>query len=91
MSKVLKVKHILVKYEYEAQDIYKKLINPKADDEKLQHLSKIYSVGIAIVAIALSILYPKALDWVIATYAFSAAGLLFPIFAGILLKDNKID
>ncbi len=72
------------------QDVYKKLINPKADDKKLHHLSKIYSVIIAIVAVALSILYPKALDWVIATYAFSAAGLLFPIFAGILLRDKHI-
>ena len=72
------------------QDVYKKLVNPKADDGKLHHLSKVFSVGIAVVAVALSILYPRALDWVIATYAFSASGLLFPIFAGIFLRDKHI-
>jgi SSS family solute:Na+ symporter len=71
------------------RDIYKKILHPEAGEDKLNHLSKVYSVGIAAIAVALSILYPRALDWVIATYAFSAAGLLFPIFAGILLKDKE--
>lgn len=72
------------------QDVYKKLINPTASEKKLNYLSKVYSVAIAILGVALSILYPRALDWVVATYAFSASGLLFPIFLGIFFRDKKI-
>lgn len=72
------------------QDVYRKIINPNATEKRLNYLSKIYSVIIAILGVALSILYPRALDWIVATYAFSASGLLFPIFLGIFFRDKKL-
>jgi len=71
-------------------DIYKKVINPNATSKEMHIKSKIISVAVCIFAVVIALVYPKVLDVIVATYAFSAAGLLFPIFAGILLRNKHI-
>lgn len=73
------------------RDVYKKLIKPGEDDEKkMLKLSRILSVATVFVAIIIAIVYPQVLSLLVATYAFSAAGLLCPIFVGYILKDKNI-
>lgn len=71
-------------------DLYAKNTKEKPDDKKLLNMQRIVSVLSVAVALVLAILYPRALDWMVATYAFSAAGLLFPIFIGYFLRNKKI-
>jgi SSS family solute:Na+ symporter len=72
------------------EDLYKKIINPNInDDKKIFNLSRILAVTVTTSAVALSILYPHALSWLIATYAYSASALLFPIFAGYFLQNKR--
>ena len=70
-------------------DVYKKLIKPEATDAEIKFKSKIVSIIVTALAVAIALVYPKVLDIIVATYAFSAAGLMFPIFAGILLRHKK--
>jgi SSS family solute:Na+ symporter len=72
------------------EDLYKKIINPNInDDKKILKISRILAVAVTTSAVTLSILYPNALAWLIASYAYSASALLFPIFAGYFLQDKK--
>lgn len=71
-------------------DIYAKNTRNKPDDKKLLNMQRIVSVAAVAVALVLSIIFPRALDWMVATYAYSAAGLLFPIFIGYFLRNKKI-
>lgn len=72
-------------------DIYQSYINPNASDRKLLVLSRLLSVAVVILAVLLALYYPKALGWLVATYAYSASGLLVPIFGGFLLrKTNRL-
>lgn len=71
------------------QDLYKKIINPnETDDKKILKLSRILACIVTGSAVALAILYPNALAWLVATYAYSASALLFPIFAGYFLRNK---
>ncbi|UJL45741.1 sodium:solute symporter family protein [Virgibacillus sp. NKC19-16] len=70
-------------------DIYKSYINPEVKDRDLVKASRGLSVLIVILAIVLSLYYPQALGWLQATYAYSAAGLLVPIFLGIALRRTN--
>lgn len=69
-------------------DIYKSYINPDATDRKLLKLSRIMSVVVIMLAIVLALYYPQALGWLVSTYAYSASGLLVPIFGGFLLRKT---
>ncbi|WP_340002264.1 sodium:solute symporter family protein [Oceanobacillus sp. FSL K6-0127] len=71
-------------------DIYKSYINPEVKDRTLIKASRMLSVIIIVFAIVLSLYYPQALGWLQATYAYSAAGLLVPIFLGIALRRTKL-
>ncbi|QKY70216.1 sodium:solute symporter [Lentibacillus sp. CBA3610] len=71
------------------RDIYKSYINPAASEKKLLKLSRMFSFLVLIIGINLSILFPGALDWLVATYAYSASGLLVPIFLGFALKNTR--
>src|SRR5699024_10621906 len=45
-----------------------------------------------IFAVVLALVYPKALDLLVSTYPYSAAGLLIPIFVGFFFRNtNKIN
>lgn len=71
-------------------DIYKSYINTNVEDRDLVKISRGLTVIVVIAAVALSLYYPKALGWLQATYAYSAAGLLVPIFLGIALRRSKM-
>lgn len=72
-------------------DIYKSYINPNVNDRTLLQSSRILSVIVVIIAVALSLYYQQALGWLQATYAYSAAGLLVPIFLGIALRKTRFN
>lgn len=71
------------------RDIYQSYINPEVHEKKLLNLSKLMSLIIVLIAILLSIFFPSALDWLVATYAYSASSLLVPIFLGFVFKKSK--
>ncbi|SDI87082.1 sodium:solute symporter family protein [Natribacillus halophilus] len=71
------------------RDIYKSYINPSVSEKSLLKLSRRFSILILILGIVLSIMFPGALDWLVATYAYSASGLLVPIFLGFALKNTR--
>jgi len=71
------------------KDIYKEIINTNVEDKKLISISKILSVCVVAVALFFAIIYPHALNWIVATYAYSASALLFPIFLGYYFKDRN--
>lgn len=68
------------------QDVYLQLMGRNRDEgQDLVGLSRWLSVGVTVLAALLAIAYPKALDWLVATYAYSASVLAAPIFVGYLL------
>ncbi len=70
------------------RDIYSKLMVENPDDKKLVTLSRGLSVVVMIIACSMSIWFPETLSWLVYTYAFSAAGLLSPIFLGYIYRDK---
>lgn len=72
------------------KDIYQSYINPQVNEKKMITLSRIMTVIVTVLAVLLALLYTRALDWLVATYAYSAAGLLVPIFAGFMLRKTKM-
>ena len=42
-------------------------------------------MGVTVIAAVLAIVYPRALDWLVATYAYSASILAVPMLVGIIL------
>lgn len=72
------------------RDIYKSYINTKVSERKILNLSKLMSIVVLVAAILLALVFPTALDWLVATYAYSASGLLVPIFLGFALKNTKL-
>lgn len=71
------------------QDIYKQFLDPKADDKKLLNVSRIFTVIVAAAAVALAIAFPKVLDLIVASYAYSASGLLVPIYCGYAFRNKN--
>lgn len=71
-------------------DIYLKNTKSEINDKKLVSMQRIFSVAAVALALTLSIAYPQALNWLVATYSYSASGLLFPIFLGYFLKDKNV-
>lgn len=61
----------------------------KATSEKqVITLSRWCTVGVTAVAAILAIVYPKALEWLVATYAYSAAILAIPLLVGMILAKR---
>lgn len=72
------------------EDIYRQFINPKASDKKLLSVSRICTVLVAVAAVALAIAFPRVLDLIVASYAYSASGLLVPIYCGYAFRHKDI-
>jgi SSS family solute:Na+ symporter len=72
------------------KDIYQSYINPQIPERKMVSLSRIMSVIVVVLAILLALFYPRALGWLVATYAYSASGLLVPIFAGFMFRKSNM-
>ncbi|SHH17252.1 sodium:solute symporter family protein [Virgibacillus chiguensis] len=71
-----------------SKDIYQSYVNPEVSERKLLYISRLLSISVVIIAVMLAIYYPRALGWLQATYAYSAAGLLVPIFLGFMLRNK---
>ncbi|MFP4482562.1 MAG: sodium:solute symporter, partial [Thermovirgaceae bacterium] len=70
------------------RDIFQKVITPGMDEKTGRKLTVVFSFLTAFVAVVFAVVYPQALGWLLIGYSYSAAGLLFPIFLGYLLKDR---
>ncbi|MBM7647671.1 SSS family solute:Na+ symporter [Bacillus ectoiniformans] len=70
-------------------DIYKKLINPEASDRKLLNLSRLLSVIVTFIAGVFALVWPEALGWLVASYAYSASVLLFPLMLGYAFRNSN--
>ncbi|GAB3484620.1 sodium:solute symporter family protein [Nocardiopsis coralliicola] len=69
------------------RDLYQGVRGARPESE-LVRLSKLLTVAVTAVAAVLAIAFPTALDWLVATYAYSAATLAVPIFVGFALRKR---
>ena len=69
-------------------DIYK-TFRPNSDEKKLLKLSRILSAVTLAIAAFLGINNPEVLNWVVNTYAYSAAGLCVPMYVGFYLYKKE--
>lgn len=53
-------------------------------------LSRMLSAVVIVAALVLSLVFPTALDWIVASYAYSAAGLFCPVFLGFALRRTRL-
>lgn len=72
------------------QDVYNNWTNREIQESSVLRASRLFSVAVLISAVALSQLYPQALAWLVAAYAYAAAGLFCPIFLGFALRKTKL-
>ncbi|RCG29231.1 sodium:solute symporter family protein [Streptomyces diacarni] len=68
------------------RDLYQNVFGRGRGDRETVSLSRIVTVLVAALAATLAILFPSALDWLVASYAYSAATLAAPVFGGYLLR-----
>jgi len=71
------------------RDIYQNYINPNVSEKKMLRLSRGLSVVIIGIAYLMATQFSGALNWLVATYAYSAGALLVPIFAGYILRNTS--
>lgn len=69
-------------------DLRNAFVKRPTDERTRVRLSRWCTVGVTLVAAALAIVYPKALDWLVATYAYSASILAVPLLLGIVLSGR---
>lgn len=72
------------------KDIYLGLIINKKSHPNQVKLSRIISVIVLLFAVILSVLYPQALGWIVASFSYSVSALIVPILLGFVLKDKNI-
>lgn len=60
-------------------DIYRKLINPGASDERLVFVARCLTLVLGTLGIAIAYRVPNVLDLILIAYTFGAAGLFFPM------------
>lgn len=70
-------------------DVYCEL-HPEVSSQKQVRLSKVLSVIILGIGACLAILYPQVLDTIVASYAYSAAGLVVPMYLCYVLRNTGI-
>ncbi|NSC20243.1 sodium:solute symporter family protein [Streptomyces albus subsp. chlorinus] len=68
------------------RDLYQNVFARRRDDRGTVSLSRAVTVLVAVLAAGLAIAFPSALDWLVASYAYSAATLAAPVFGGYLLR-----
>ncbi|WP_263254253.1 sodium:solute symporter family protein [Saccharopolyspora rosea] len=71
------------------RDVYQNIAGKKASERRTVALSRVLTVAVSIVAAVLAVVFPQALPWLVATYAYSAAALAAPIFLGYLLHRRR--
>ncbi|MBP3735980.1 MAG: sodium:solute symporter family protein [Lachnospiraceae bacterium] len=70
-------------------DIYQKLINPNATQEKLTSLSRIVSAVLLTISVAIGLKFPSVMGVITTAYSYGVAMLLFPIFGGYYLRNKQ--
>lgn len=68
------------------EDLRKTFVKDVGSDNRKVMLSRVATVAVTILAAVLSIVYPQALNWLVATYAYSASMLVVPLLLGIILN-----
>lgn len=68
------------------EDLRKTFVKDVGSDNRKVMLSRVATVAVTILAAVLSIVYPQALNWLVATYAYSASMLAVPLLLGIILN-----
>ncbi|GAA2344501.1 sodium/proline symporter PutP [Saccharopolyspora halophila] len=71
------------------RDVYQNIAGRDVDERRTVALSRLITVGVSVLAAVLAIQFSKALTWLVATYAYSAAVLAAPIFLGYLLHTRR--
>ncbi|WP_347861053.1 sodium:solute symporter family protein [Salimicrobium sp. PL1-032A] len=71
------------------RDIYRNYINPDVGEKKLLALSRWLSVAVIATAYVMATQFSGALNWLVATYAYSAGALLAPIFVGYAFRNKN--
>jgi SSS family solute:Na+ symporter len=72
------------------RDLYQGVLGGGRDDRGMISLSRLLSVVVAALASVLAVVFPSALAWLVASYAYSAAALAAPIFVGYALRRRGI-
>jgi len=67
-------------------DIYRKRMNPDADDNQIVKVGRIATLVLGVLAIYLAYSVPSILDIVLYAYTFGAAGLFFPMLGLLFWK-----
>ncbi|MFE0765198.1 sodium:solute symporter family protein [Streptomyces smyrnaeus] len=70
------------------RDLCQNVFGSNRGDRETVSLSRLITVLVAGLAAALAIAFPSALDWLVASYAYSAATLAVPVFGGYLLRKR---
>lgn len=69
-------------------DLRGAFLREKTTQKQTIALSRWCTVGVTAIAAVLAIVYPRALDWLVATYAYSASILAVPMLVGIILAKR---
>lgn len=72
------------------RDIYSNYSTTEISDKKMLRLSRYISIAVLILALTTAFAFPSVLGIVVASFAYSTAGLLVPIFLGFALKNTGI-
>lgn len=62
----------------------------KDTSSDLVTVSRICTVAVSVAAAVLAILFPTALNWLVATYAYSASMLAVPFIFGMILSTKRV-
>ena len=65
------------------------VIKPDISSDKMLKLSRTLSLVTMVVAVLMCLVFTDTLTWLVATYAFSAATLLCPIYVGYIYRNKK--
>lgn len=71
------------------RDIYQNVLGRDTSERGTIRISRLLAGGVATLATILAILFPTALTWLVATYAYSSSALAAPIFLGYLLRRRR--
>lgn len=72
------------------KDIYQDYFDPEVSAERLLRLSRMASIAVVVVGVALAVYYTQALAWLVMTFAYSVSALLMPILVGFVFRKTTV-
>ncbi len=69
-----------------AQDLYKRFLNPAADDRRVLAVTRAAAVGCGAIAVALAIVSPTIIGVICVFYGLLGVSLFVPILAGLYIR-----